>query len=309
MADGTQPDPAVDARFGTVDRVVFVIGAQKSGTTWLYRYLAGHGDVLMSAWKELDYWNLVEGSAGLSRDLTNHKARIETRSALQRLRVGAALSRYARKKKAGDLAVRFEEAVGPPHDRYADVLFAFRRPGQHVLADVSPQYALLRTETFAAMSRIAADVRFILLMRDPVDRFLSGVRHTMRKGGASDFAGSAAAALEDAGGYTLLRSRYERAIDRLEAAVPADRIGYFFYETFFDQAELDRLCGFIGVAPRKGRLTKVVHRGLTPKDDLPSALRVRARAALEPTYRALAERFGPDLPAAWRRRPEEGDHV
>ncbi|MDB4558748.1 sulfotransferase [Amylibacter sp.] len=32
------------------------VGAQKSGTTWLSNYLAGHPEVYMSALKEMHFW-------------------------------------------------------------------------------------------------------------------------------------------------------------------------------------------------------------------------------------------------------------
>lgn len=58
-------DP-VDPRFTAAPCIFFVIGAQKSGTTWLHEYFVRHRDVAVPAWKETNYWNRVEAPVRLA---------------------------------------------------------------------------------------------------------------------------------------------------------------------------------------------------------------------------------------------------
>lgn len=45
MGEAMGAKPRADPRFGRVERLVFGIGAQKAGTTWLHRYLRAHPEV------------------------------------------------------------------------------------------------------------------------------------------------------------------------------------------------------------------------------------------------------------------------
>jgi hypothetical protein len=73
-----------------------------------------------------------------------------------------------------------------------------------------------------------------------------------------------------------------------------------FYETLFDQRQIDRLTDFLGVArhpaPTERRVLKGRKTGTRPAADRVAAL----RDALAPAYDFVAARFGSDVPGSWR---------
>jgi hypothetical protein len=191
------------------------------------------------------------------------------------------------------------------HRAYADAMFQAYR-GQPVAGEITPAYSLLSAGDFADMAALGRDVRFFFIMRDPYARMISGVRHRLRKQHGRDGVTAERAiadleeALADPGDGRMLRSRYDRTIRELEAAVLPERIAYFFFERLFQQSELDRLTAFLGVGSRPGRFHRKVNVGAGGDIAIPPALEARAMEALAPVYDFVRGRFGDAVPEKWR---------
>lgn len=304
--DGTAT-PALDPRFARPRTLFFGVGAQKAATSWLDTYLRGHPEVCLPVRKEQHYWTTMRLPTASDRRarVAWQIRKIERRGLVKRLI-------RAPRKRAVDRAWRLNQAMlredqPPGHRAYADVLFQAWRD-EPVAGEITPAYALLESETFAEMAGLAPDVRFVFVMRDPVARLVSATRMNLRKRHRSDgprpkprsFEHRLAEVLGDPADTSLLRSRYDLTIRRLEAAVPRERIAYFFFEALFRQAELDRLADFLGVARWPARLERKVNAGSGPAQPLDPALEARALAALAPTYAFVRERFGDLVPEGWR---------
>lgn len=262
-------------RFGEARTLLFGIGAQKCGTTWLYHYLRGHPEVhLARAKKELHYWSTIRPP--------HHRAARRWR-AVWGDADGRALARALRGREAD-------------HASYAQVLFS-GRGAEAVVGEITPAYALLGPETFAEMAALGRDVRFVFVMRDPVARLISGLSMAAGRG-AGGIEALLARALDGDPGQDLARSRYEATLAALDAAVAPERAGLFFYETLFEQGEVDRLTDFLGVGRWPAEVDRRVLAGAAAEVS-EAGLRA-AEAALAPTYAALRARFGDGLPAAWR---------
>ncbi len=293
-----------DPRFGKPRVLFFGIGAQKSATSWLDDYLRGHSEVCLPVRKEQHYWNTM-----LAEPIGARRRRVAKE--LERICALGFVRRLLRKReqraidRAWALADTMFRAPSPSHGPYADVMFQAYR-GEGVVGEITPEYALLPTETFAEMASLGADVRFLFIMRDPVGRFVSGARHSLKRHhGAeavspSGLAERVEAATADPADMDILRSRYDLTIQRLESVVPPERICYFFYETLFRQSEMDRLTAFLGIGTAPAKFDTGVNvspsRGLTLTDDLER----RVRASLEPAYAFVEARFGALVPDGWR---------
>lgn len=299
------PARQADARFARAGRLCFVIGAQKAGTNWVHNYLKGHPDASVPLLKETGYWSTVRPP---------HRRGDRLKKALKAQAdkgpFGRAAARLLRGRYLETLAMASRFAQGDQHgshSAYADVLFQDWR-GEPAVCEADPQNALLGRETFSEMAALNADVRFVFLMRDPLSRLISGMRHSLlNRHGAK---GVTSAALEaelraalDQGGETLAfrRSRYDLTLDELDAAVAPERLHLFFYETFFTAPEFDRFNRALGLAPRKVRLDRVSHAGAGRDARVSADLAAEALARLAPTYDRLAERFGPAIPQGWAR--------
>lgn len=291
----------LDPRFSLPKTICFVIGAQKAGTTWVQNHFMIHEQVCVPRLKELNYWNSVR-----------YPFKADTRLAKKRPGLVSLLRRFAgtpgmrQKERARQMIASMGRgSENGVHDGYADVLFD-GYAGERVLAEVTPQYALLRTDTFREMASLGQDVRFVFILRDPLGRIHSRLNH--RLGNASTTVTSQAARklyeeMLSAGGESDLikRSAYEVTLAALEDAVPAERIALFFYEDFFKPEQQARLSHFLGIEHVDGKVEKRVLKSKAVVRDFPADLDARALELLRPTYAHFVERFGDGLPSAWRR--------
>jgi hypothetical protein len=301
----------IDPRFRRVRTLFFGIGAQKAATTWLDAFLRGHPEVCLPVRKEQHYWTTIRGAGGKDR----HARASQRLDRIARLGPIRRLLRSPRKRTVDEAwrlsAAMLREDQPPGHGAYADVLFQ-AWAGEPVAGEVTPAYALLSTSTFAEMAALGEDVRFIFIMRDPVSRLISSARMNARKWQRLDAPRRKPAAIEawlaetlgDPADGSLLRSRYDLTIERLERAVPRGQIGYFFYETLFRQDEIDRLTDFLGVGRHAARFEQRVnaHAEAAMPQDVAAVRRLEAQAleVLAPTYDFVRRRFGDRVPAKWR---------
>ena len=197
--------------------------------------------------------------------------------------------------------------------------FAAARPDQRC-GDITPYYLFHPL----AAERIAAElgpVKVIVLLRDPVERCLSGLFHSIRLGleplpPAAALAAEAErlAGAEDAlrrGGPPhhshqvhsyLARSRYEQQLPRYEALFGADQLLILRSEELFGEPQRiwPRLLAFLGLevaAPPQALPRSNAGGGEAAGVD--PALRASLREALAPTYRQMAERYG----LRWQAQP------
>ncbi|MEM1429978.1 MAG: sulfotransferase [Pseudomonadota bacterium] len=278
--------------------ILYVIGAQKSGTTWLGAQFRRHPEIAIGV-KEIHYWSAVRPP--YARDIV---ARLQDGIA----RDGKEASRKHRhhlKVVTGD---------GQDHGAYVEFLHLRRRPETRVVCDITPLYALLSAETYAEMAALGDQTRFLYILRDPLDRLISEARSRPVEGAADDAARDAALARRFEERIDVLtrsqtqgdpaprhRAEYHKTIAALESAVPADHILYAFYEDLVTAQRLGALEGWLGLtAPLWAQPGEVrnpaTYRGWTPREDQI----MRARRALAPVYEFMSARYGERLPNRWR---------
>lgn len=299
--------------------LVFGIGAQKAGTTWLHNQLARLDGAHLPRPKELHYWDCVrapylekfrfrarERANPGGSDAVLHRLR-------ERLRPELAARRRAAEAYAAIYEARFDD-----HRPYLGYLKS-GDPAFRLLGDVTPSYALLGRAAFAEMLACHPDARFVFMMRDPAERLWSGLRQrdraAIRKGLVSeaDLKRKYRLALADPLDPDRLRSDYARTISELEAAVPAERVRYVFFERLFagDAEELEGLAAFLGVDPGAFAVDEVVHGGRRGDGDEDGGQAGRGGApgpedldagaeALAPVYRFVRSRFPDRIPESWR---------
>ncbi len=286
-------------------RMVFCIGAQKAGTSWLHDYLGRSESVHFSRNKELHYFDVRAGQAGmalrlrvealarLSEKLNTRATRLNEYVVDRIVDAAELLSIYTGKGEAADR-----------HLPYLEYLFTGWK-GAKLAADITPSYAILSRHDFADMAAVG-DARFIFLMRDPVARLWSHVRMMAQsrlppEAGADEVLTGCRAWVGDLvdQGFlgTLERSDYLRTIRELEAAVPRDRISYVFYEDLFMGSGTDQICAFLGVPHIPPEPDHRVNEGR--KIPIPEDLRDLMRGSLDTQYRGIRDRFGDAVPVGW----------
>lgn len=285
---------------------LFGVGATKAGTTWLYRYLAGHPDCHLRSVKELHYFDSVEG--GFDRQIKVNRDKIARLT--DRLAAMTAAKAGQMRRTLADLV----EWLGVL-ERRAEDMTAYRsylesgRGTRRLVGDITPAYAGLPVDRLGAMAGLAPDVRFVYILRDPVSRFWSHVRMVAArsKAGQRDMAGECARVfdrvLSGAPSDIAQRSDYKGALERLDAAVAPARLLVMFMDHLVTVPGVARLCGFLGLAPHAVTPQARVHEGVPLAMTADQA--ARARAWLAPQYHYVAARF-PDMPATWRATQDGG---
>lgn len=256
----------------------FCIGAEKCGTTWLWRMFRNHPDIGVPEVKELRYLTY--------RHLWGR------RRAFERATAEFSLNR----QRLWRLQTELRMALGSDRS-YLRVFGAME--ARKVVGDMTPQYCMLSEAGIGHMRRLAPEAKIILLMRDPVARAISGGKMRLVAEGA---ALSEAALLERAmQPFQLEMSRYSRMLERFEAAFPG-RVFTGFMEEIVEQPRplLRRLCRFLGVDPAAAAFSgvrRVANPGVAFRPG--PTLREEVYAALREEYDLLGRRF-PEQVARWQ---------
>ncbi len=292
-------------RYPGLRTLFFVIGTQKASTTWLAKMLARAQGCHVAPAKELHYWSMLESGKPQSEivDKRNRQIR-KTLTAMVRSTTNPARIRAA----YGLLRIQMTErrlAVDPSIESYIRALMRGWK-GQAVAGELTPRYCLLPAEAIGSMAAMHPDTRFVFVMRDPVERMWSGVKHIhqtdTRESGMvrRDILEAFEHAVRDPSSNAHRLSAYAELIPEIERGVPADRIAYFFHETIRTETEMARLSAFLGLDDVPADAGDRVNRSMHDALPMPADAARAARQALEPTYAFVAERFGARVPPSWR---------
>jgi hypothetical protein len=250
------------------------VGAQKGGTSWLYRQLERHPDFWMPPVKELHYFN------SLNRTRRFHAPRCRDQRDTSFL---------DRMKNLSDLSYIDLENYGR----------LFEHKGSLVSGDISPAYSTVSDEIIQQVVNSFPNMKVIFLARDPVERAWSQLSMGVRLGMISPFdttdADEVIRNLLNPG--VLLRSHPSKIVARWRRYVRPDLFRIYFFDDLEKKpAELRRsILMFLGADPDKasGRLTANDNRD-AKRDKLRLTDKVRSRVAkfFEQELKACAAELG-----------------
>lgn len=285
------------------------IGAQKSGTTWMYDYLSNHPDCHFRPIKELHYFNAICGDI----PMPVHEKRIqrfEELAARQKRDWYRHPVRYLKTRKRV-ATLRDYTAIRPGEDGDHSDYFNFLcegRGARKVVVDITPVYMALDGHRYEEMLEITEDVRFLLMLRDPADRLWSQIRMDAGNvvGQGEEFEAKALKMvdrfLKGNKENANLRSDYAAALDNLFHTIPEDKRHVIFYENLFRSEHgaetLRGVTDFIGIAPKDGALGKQVFTGKSLKLDEDRLTRVIRE--LQPQYEFCNRFFEGRIPERWK---------
>ena len=135
------------------NKCLFVIGAQKAGTTWIRNQLFSIKEFSISPIKELHYYSYNENPSGFN---WANKHRIEQFSLTD-----------SNNKIIYDM-ISAKEKISP--EEYLKLLSS---EGDGIFADFSPEYCLLKEETLEKMMKDFPNSKFVYILRNPVERAIS----------------------------------------------------------------------------------------------------------------------------------------
>lgn len=262
-----------------------VIGAQRSGTTWLHRVLGQHSALWLPPVKELHYFDRLD----IKRTILEPK---------ERRRVGV-------KRLLSLDPWLISYWLGARNDDWYASLFRAAKDRGLIAGEITPAYATLDETVLARIKRINDQIRLIFVMRDPVERAWSAVNNAAKKGVDASTVEKSIKRARESGAAT--RSAYADTIKRLETVFSPGQIHYSFFEDLRDRpgALTAELFSFLGADPGEAarvQLPKAVNVAAGSKPIPIEFSRVMASDYL-PMVGDLCRRFdGP--PHAWRTRYE-----
>jgi hypothetical protein len=221
----------------------FVIGAQKSGTTWLDRNLRVHPEIWLPPEKEIHYFDLPRIPFVFCALAPNRGERHWVTTRIK--------SAYRKARAQPQHAAWYARCyLAPRGDRWYASLFS-PQAGQ-IAGEVAPQYAPLGDKMIARVHRLLPNIRLIYLLRNPIERMWSQVAmyHGQRFGRPGVGAMDEGRILEFICKPKYLRhSQYSLNLQAWERYYSPENILVRFFEEIRDQPEelLKAVFRFLGV--------------------------------------------------------------
>lgn len=289
--------------------LMFGLGVTRAGSTWLYRYLAGHPDCALPRVKELHYFSTVDfgGTDRQLKRLDGLTKRASKQYDLADLEGDDQKKASAEQLQHDAAELRALIAAGENTEAYLSYLTEGRKACLH--GEITPAYALLGEERLSMMSKLSPRTRFVMFLRDPVSRLWSNILQTARlrakrqEGAPSkELVGQIAQNLFNRwadGGVEPVRVRcdYQAMLTRLDNAVPREQVFVDFYERLFSDETIARLCAFLGIANHKADFAYRINA--STRIDMTQAQRETAQGKLAPQYDFIDSYMGGDLPERW----------
>ena len=229
-------------------------GAQKSGSTWLYRFLQSHPEAEMGSWKEYGFWDHY---------LLNDTGRqleygVRLNAILEKESEGNVdlLSASERNQKAGlSLALELMGKLPQYLEHFCGL--AHSRPTVRLVGDITPSYCRLGSENLREINSVIRGAGFVpkpvFILRDPATRILSALDMKLRRQrrdvkllSDSELEGEILEMATSPG--AKVRTAYRHTVKSLEEGFGVGNVFFGFYETFFSIGEMSRLLDFLNLS-------------------------------------------------------------
>jgi len=279
--------------------LVLVLGSQKAGTSWMWNFIGsipGHRPGLVKEYHIFDSIYVPAFKQYRSGIMKGGRKAAQIDPSNQSIGQRRAVYRY-------------NFLVNPRS--YFDFMGGLLAGDNFALTcDASPTYMALPVE---ALERIKKQcelrgiiVKPILLMREPVDRWLSDIRFTMqRRPGYVYSVDSEKRFINLARGaanpYLDAVSDYKGAMDRVSEVFGEEAL-YLIYEEFFNQKDARAVCDFLGVSEVAGDWGEIRNQSkfanIKGKPTALDYLEERDRFRIQ--YESMIEHFGDErIRKAW----------
>jgi hypothetical protein len=278
----------------SIPDLLLCVGAQKSGTTWLYNRLVGHDAMRTASHKETHYFNAVHCGGVLGPQMKMNMMRHMIDSKPSRV------IQYLQAQATGEeLPPDIHRVFRAMDDEWYEAFFD--TPGRFAM-DFTPEYALLPDAGHQHIKRLSERQKVVFLMREPVERASSAIRYFCKQRGCD------VTTMSDEEIFDIARkpfiasmSRYDKTLSTLARHYDDENLLFLFYENMMaDKAgTLDTVCDWLGIE-RLDLPADQLERRDNPTEAhlLPTPVIEELRRKLSPVRRAVEARF-PEARSAW----------
>ncbi len=294
------------------ETLVIGLGSHKCGSTWLYQYLRYHPDCFASTVKELNFFRSQYSLNRFWLLKQNMKKSEEAIKNFTRINPD-----FDADDPAATLNLEFLKLNDAVYDYTAnaasltlngDYFGNFRRRnfGQTHMVDISPSYCLCDDLGFQMMKAAHHNVKFIFVMRDPIERAFSAYRYHY-KTRKRKIAPRPRVRRKQLGEYfeeqqnADLYTDYGTILDKIERNLDPEQVFIGFYENLFNDDTMGKLCAFLGIEFKPGKYDEFVHK--TDSEGIERKINEFERPFLVErfahVYKDIEKRFGPQAPESW----------
>lgn len=278
----------------------FCVGATKAGTSWLHRYISDHPQAWMRGLKELHYFDAVafdDWDTWIASTQARHDGNLRELDGLN------PAARAIKQRVAADAAEWLTVLRARRADDAAYLAYLTNgRTDQRLVGDMTPAYGLLPRDRLAQMAGLMPEVKFVYILRDPVDRIWSHARMIAKRRAATPHEVAYRSVhivrriLKGKEPEVERRSDYIGPVTNLLAAVRKENLRLVFYEELFSQPIVDDLCDFLGLDHKPADFGTQVLRG--PEAEMDEGQHEQLRTFLKPQYDFIQATFD-RIPDRW----------
>lgn len=267
----------------------------KTGTTWLAEYLRKSPDVFIPRMKELQVFNRL--FVPELYDWMNPYFADTLAKRVWDLSIGS--------RNYPELIALMAEVLTIPYleDMLAKMkayrrLFNGRLTGQSVFGEFSTTYCLLPENGLKYLKDAFPEPKFVLMIRDPINRYWSHLKHEIRQN--KDFDPVSFVPKDTPETEFSRMANYAEILPRIWKMLGKENVYILFYESLFVEKNNEPLRGltnFLGIEFTEPDFEKIVYAGADI--ELPTPLVSTLRDRFEPQYRFLQQEFS-NLPKGIR---------
>ncbi len=266
---------------------ILCLGAQKAGTTWLFKQLI----------KSPHY------SKGFSKEYHLFDTLYLDQEFDAKEKVRQRIKNYPFQNEKNFVAKHETVMAGfyTNPERYYDYFDSILEDGGFT-SDITPSYSGLPAERLAEIrvgfEKRGINLRVVFLLREPILRVESAIKMNLRRKGALRSTKSEILAEKILKNLNsppdLLRGDYRQICNQIDLAFSENDVFYGFYETLFTSAEVKRLSDFLGLPTSLFDVEEKINA--SPRSFYYSERELSLfRAMVEERYRFVADRFTFDL--------------
>lgn len=267
------------------------IGAAKTGTSWLHQYFQGREDVVVSPLKEVHFFdskfseNTIGNPDRIAEARLRHHLNLASHNVHKQTMLQASLDRVQ--------MIDDDESYFAHFQRYIT-------PKSRIFCDITPGYSAIGTDGFAYLKDFCeargVRVKLLFLMRDPVERLWSQIRHIQQLSPRND----AVTQWNRLSNMPAVRARadYRSIVSSLDRIFCPSDVLHLFYETLFEEPAMRTLLRFLGL-PYSVHAPHIRLNETCVKLPLPAEARACFARDLAEQYHFCKARFGDDVPDTW----------
>ncbi|MEM9991876.1 MAG: sulfotransferase domain-containing protein [Bacteroidota bacterium] len=270
------------------------IGAQKSGTSWLFYQLSQLEEFNLPPFKEFHYF---DRSANYLSPNFLAETRFKDRIKQYKYFPNAIREIYSRTKhftgwKSASFYIRWYFAD------YSDQWYlSLFKELEGYTGEITPSYSILNEEDIQRIYQLVPNVKLVLMLRNPVDRAWSQFRHNVKRKRLDKSSAEHDIRTFLQSDAQVLRSNYLRTIDNFSKVFPKQQLLIGFYDAITDAPNqlLSDIASFITdkkvvVSLKSSSLEREVNK--SPLIDCPESIKHFLTEKYYEQIQQLSTRYG-----------------